>query len=341
VLTHGFVLDEQGRAMHKSLGNVVSPQDVIRQWGADVLRLWVGLSDYSDDVRLSTNLLAGPAESYRKIRNTLRYLLGNTCDFDPVRHSVPVQDMPEMDRYLLHRLQALVAEVREAYEKYRFRAATKAISDFCILDLSSFYLDALKDRLYTFPAESRQRRSAQTVLHETLVSLLKLLAPVLSVTAEEAWQSLRRQLEALGSTRRLPESVFLVDFPVAREDWIAPDLERRWREVLSYRDRVKKLLESKRAAKEMGSSLEAKVVIRVRERTVFDLLSALGPAALAEAFIVSQVELDYAPDLPGQEDTLVLVERAEGEKCARCWRYTKDVGQDCAWPRLCLRCAKA
>jgi len=342
VLTHGFVLDAEGRAMHKSAGNVVAPQDVIAKWGADVLRLWVALSDYSDDVRLSSNLMAGPAETYRKIRNTLRYLLGNTCDFDPEKHAVLPKDMPEADRYLLHRLQALIAEVREAYDKYHFRGATKAISDFCILDLSSFYLDAAKDRLYTYPGDSLERRSAQTVLHETLKALLKLLAPVLSFTADEAWQSLRGQLSE-SSKRTLPENVLLADLPIACADWVAPELEAKWKRILGWREQVNRMLENRRSAGEIGSSLGAKVHFTVIDKAAYDLLESVGPRALAEALIVSEVELSLNPEAhPGDIPELIIsVEKADGVKCTRCWRWTKDTGQDPAWPTLCLRCARA
>ena len=334
VLTHGFVLDEQGRAMHKSLGNVVSPQDVIAKWGADVLRLWVALSDYSDDVRLSSNLVAGPAETYRKIRNTVRYLLGNTFDFDPDKHAVLHKDMPEMDRYLLHRLQALVSEVREAYDKYRFRAAAKAISDFCILDLSSFYLDAAKDRLYTFPGDSVERRSAQTVLHKTLQALLKLSAPILSFTSDEAWQSLRAQLAAAGSADPLPDNVLLSSFPTANTDWQSPELEVRWSKLLAVRAQVNAQIEAMRAKGELGSSLGAKVRLAFADAGELAGYQAIGERAIAEALIVSEVQL-------AGEANAITVEKAEGEKCSRCWRWTKDIGQDAAWPTLCLRCAKA
>ncbi|MDE2237854.1 MAG: class I tRNA ligase family protein, partial [Elusimicrobia bacterium] len=210
VLTHGFVLDEKGRAMHKSAGNVVSPQKVIDSVGADVLRLWAALADYSEDVRISDKLLAGPAEGYRRLRNTLRYLLGNTSDFDPAEDAVEFSRLPELERFMLHRLSQLQSLVLGDYERYEFRSAARRLLDFCSFDLSAFYCDVLKDRLYAFPKADEARRAAQTVLAESLRRLLQLAAPVVSFTAEEAWQQGPRRWGA-------EESVFLARLPPA--DW--------------------------------------------------------------------------------------------------------------------------
>ncbi|MBI4425811.1 MAG: isoleucine--tRNA ligase, partial [Elusimicrobia bacterium] len=333
VLTHGFVLDDHGRAMHKSLGNVVSPQEVIDKVGADVLRLWVALADYSDDVRLSAKLLEGPAEAYRKVRNTWRYLLGNVCDFDPAKDLRRGDELGEMDRYLLHRLAALIEAARAALLEFRYRDAARLIVDFCNLDLSSFYLDACKDKLYTLARHAPQRRSAQTVMYHCLEALLTLAAPILSFTAEEAWTELRRLHAELGSARRLPESVFLAQAPAAPAGWRDEGLQARWSSVLAVRAAVHKGLEALRSQGKLGSSLQAKVVLTAGgpERPVLEALREQLP----EILLVSQVELRA-----GDGELQAEVERAEGSKCARCWRWQKDVGADAAQPALCQRCVR-
>ncbi|MBI4347650.1 MAG: isoleucine--tRNA ligase, partial [Elusimicrobia bacterium] len=334
VLTHGFVLDDQGRAMHKSLGNVVSPQEVIDKVGADVLRLWVALSDYSDDVRLSAKLLEGPTEAYRKVRNTWRYLLGNVCDFDPAKHARAHGELAELDRYLLHRLSELVDAATKAYTEFRYRDAIRLVVDFCNLDLSSFYLDACKDKLYTLAADARERRAAQTVMHACLEALVTLAAPVLSFTAEEAWAELRRIHGELGSPERLPESVFLALVPKPEPGWRDAALAERWGLLQSVRASVHKGIEGLRAAKTLGSSLQAKVVFKGQgpERTVLEPLLPQLP----EIFIVSQVEF-----APGNGTFAVGVEPATGvKKCARCWRWLADVGGDARHPELCARCVR-
>ena len=317
VLTHGFVLDEKGRAMHKSAGNVVAPQEVIGRLGADVLRLWVALSDYSDDVRLSDKLLEGPCDGYRRVRNTIRYLLGNTSDFVPDRDALAVKDLPEMERFLLHRLGRLQAEVLADYERYEFRSAARRLVDFCSFDLSSFYLDVLKDRLYTFPKAHPARRAAQTVMAEALRRLLLLACPILSFTADEGWQQ--------GPLRwGWGESVFLADLPGA-EGWQDARLASRWENILSLRAAAQKALEEARAAKKIGSSLQARVILAA---------PGLPPdfTQWPEVLVVSEVETKPAVSVS------VQVEPAPGAKCARCWRYQRDVGADGAQPALCGRC---
>ncbi len=337
VLTHGFVLDDQGRAMHKSLGNVVSPQTVVDQYGADILRLWVALSDYSEDVRLSAKLLEGPIDTYRKVRNTLRYLLGNTFDFDPDRDAAPYAEMLELDRFALHRLAGLVHEVEADYTAYRFRGAAKSITEFCINDLSSFYLDVLKDRLYTSSAKSRERRSGQTALWEISKALTRLLAPVLSFTAEEAWQALRAGLAERGAAASLEESVFLAGFPEVHEDWFRAELELAWRKRLDVRSRVQLALEHARREGLIGSSLEAKVLLRAGDAETRGVLE--GARELwASLAIVSQAEVESEPAAAGQ-DLEVRVLKAEGRKCPRCWQWRRDVGAE--HPELCSRCARA
>ncbi|MBI4056865.1 MAG: isoleucine--tRNA ligase [Elusimicrobia bacterium] len=333
VLTHGFVLDEQGKTMHKSLGNVVAPQEVIQKIGADVLRLWVALADYSDDVRISPKLLEGPSETYRKIRNTIRYLLGNLFDFNPEEHTLGYRDLMEMDRYLLHRLHKTITQAVQDYQKFRFRPAVRGIADFCILDLSSFYLDVSKDRFYTLPSNFRERRSGQTALFEVLHALLRLLAPILSFTAEEAWSHFRKKSD------KLPESVFLEDFPSPPREWERSELEERWSKILSVRSQVNQVLEKARKDGNIGSSLEAKIMFKTSEEEMYRFLSStieLWPTVA----IVSQAEL-LRGDSQIQEGLEVLVDKAEGKKCLRCWQWKIDVGLDPKFPELCGRCAKA
>lgn len=343
VLTHGFVLDDQGKAMHKSAGNVVSPQEVVDKYGADLLRLWVALSDYSDDVRLSSKLLDGPIDTYRKIRNTIRYLLGNIWDYEPQAHRVPDEKLLEMDRYMRHRLSELVESVTRDYNSFRFRPAIRSIADFCILDLSAFYLDALKDRLYTLGKNSVERRSCQTVLCDITISILKLMSPVLSFTAEEAWQLLRDEgsgMTAEGKKTGIAESVFLEDFPLPRPDRRDDKLARRWTKIRELKEKVLKALEEARQNGMIGSSLEARVTFRTADPELQKFLADtinLWPSIA----IISDCGLEMVGTHAGteKEELKVLVSHAEGAKCPRCWQWKTDVGSDAGHPHLCARCA--
>ncbi len=329
ILTHGMVLDGEGKPMHKSAGNAVDPEDVINKYGADILRLWVSLSDYQGDVRISETILQGPIDTYRKLRNTVRYALGNLYDYDPAVHKVPAKDLAEMDKYMLGRLNAMIEEVRAGYEEFNFRRAMRALTDFCILDLSSFMLDASKDRLYTLGVNAPSRRSAQTVLAEIVVDLLQLMAPVLCFTAEEAWQTLRHT--ALG--RELAQSIFLTNMP-ANSSFI-PDvrLEKKWNEIRRIREGVQKFLEEAREKKIIGSSLEAKVIFSTCDpstRAFLEETKALWP----EIAIVSQVEIK-----DGKDPLFVEIVHATGHKCARCWQWKDEVGT-LGEGDLCARCAE-
>ena len=328
ILTHGMVLDGQGKPMHKSAGNAVDPEDVVSKYGADILRLWVSLSDYQGDVRISEEILQGPIDTYRKIRNTVRYALGNLYDYDPAVHKVPTRELAEMDKYMLGRLNSMIEEVRAGYEEFNFRRAMRALTDFCILDLSSFMLDASKDRLYTLGANAAGRRSAQTVLAEIVVDILQLMAPVLSFTAEEAWQTLRQT--ALG--RELAQSIFLTNLP-ANSSFI-PDgrLETKWNEIRRIREGVQKFLEEARAQKIIGSSLEAKVIFSTCDpstRAFLEETKDLWP----EIAIVSQVEIKE-----GKDPLFVEIVHATGHKCARCWQWKDEVGT-LETDDVCQRCA--
>ncbi|MDP3542606.1 MAG: isoleucine--tRNA ligase [Elusimicrobiota bacterium] len=315
VLTHGFVLDEKGRAMHKSTGNVVAPQAVIEKWGADLLRLWVALCDYSDDVRISDKLLEGPADSYRRVRNTFKHLLGCLDGFEPSL-AVPYERLPEMERYLLHRLALVQKETLEDYRAYRYRDAARRLVDFCAFDLSALYLDGTKDRLYTFKTGSTERLVAQTVMAAILSRLCALLSPILSFTAEEAWRFW---------PARPADSVFLWDLPAPDARWTDEALAARWDRARELRERVNKKIEEARTAKLIGKSLDAKVLLPAGAAE----FKALN---LEELLIVSQVEF-----AGGEEITVV---HAEGAKCPRCWRWQTDLGSNQSFPELCGRCAR-
>jgi isoleucyl-tRNA synthetase len=333
VLTHGMILDEKGHAMHKSAGNAMDPQDIISKYGAEILRLWVALCDYSEDVRISEKILGGPIDTYRKIRNTLRYLLGNLSDFKPARDRVAEDKLLETDRYMRARLAVTVAAVEKHYANFQFRQAIRAVADFCILDLSAFYLDSLKDRMYTFSPDAPERRSAQTVLYDILVSVMKMMAPVLSFTAEEAWLTARAEIDP-----SLEDSVFLSDYPKFPAAWADEALLARWEKIMAVREKITVEIEKARQEKLVGSSLEARITLRAHNAEEKAFLDSVGAALWAQVAIVSKcsLELDQAAAALG-----VAVARAEGEKCPRCWQWKEDIGSDPAHAGVCGRCAAA
>ncbi len=319
-LTHGWVVDGEGRKMSKSQGNVMAPEEIIQKYGADILRLWVSSADFKSDVRVSPHILKQLTEVYRKIRNTARFLLGNCFDFEP-ENPVPYGDMLEIDRYALHRLQELVRVVTRAYEAYEYHHLFHAIHNFCVLDMSSFYLDVLKDRLYVSAAGSRERRSAQTAMYEILKTLALLVAPILCFTAEEIWQHMPGEKE---------DSVHLCLWPALKDEYLDHELAVKWRGMLAVREQVTRSLEEKRREKEIRSSLEARVDIFARGED----LEALMPFRenLAELFIVSQCFLHEGGE---GEELHIKIGRAAGEKCPRCWMYSQGVEQE---GDLCPRC---
>ena len=339
VLTHGWTLDEHGRPMSKSLGNVVLPAEVCEKWGADLLRLWVASQDYHSDLRMSDNAMTQLSEAYRKIRNTFRFALGNLFDFDPSRDALAEQDLAELDRWMLQRASALVSACETFYAEFDFHRVYHALHDFCVVDLSAFYFDILKDRLYTFAPKSSGRRSAQTAVHRIAGALVRLLAPILAFTAEEIWKHLPRQAGE-------PESVHLARFPKTAECRRFPDeaLDARWGELLRVRDEVLRALEQARNAKRITSALEARVELSA-EGTLAALLRDYA-AWLPALFIVSQVELVDSPRagavpseiLPG---FAVAVRRADGGKCERCWNYSTRVGESADYLTICERCVAA
>lgn len=329
VLTHGFIVDGDGRKMSKSLGNVISPLDVIAKYGADVVRLWVASADYSQDVGVSDEILERTSEAYRRIRNTFRFLLGNVSDFTPA-DAVPYEEMPHLDRFALVSLGDLVDRVTKSYEDWKYHAVYRNLYDYCVVELSAFYLDVIKDRLYADAAGSPARRSAQTVLAAMLVNLVRLVAPILSFTAEEVWQTMPAALR--GET----ESVQLAGWPqvAARED--AGELRASYAVLLAVREAVTRELETARNSGVIGKSQEARLVVTTTPAGAA-VLAALGLEALAETFIVSAVEIMTADDGEGDgvDDAIVKVAvlRAEGEKCPRCWNW-RELGAD----GVCARC---
>jgi isoleucyl-tRNA synthetase len=338
VLTHGFVVDGQGHKMSKSLGNVVAPQDIIKQSGADILRLWVASSSYHDDIRISKEILERLIDAYRKIRNTFRYILGNVNGFDPDQNLLTYVQLLDLDRYALARFAGYMEEIKAAYQEYEFARVYKAIYAFCNEDLSSFYLDILKDRLYTSPSNSIERRSAQTVLYHILNLLVRALSPLLSFTAEEIYMSMPK-----GSSLAKFGSVHLLTWIDPPKEWNNPSLVERFQPLVDFRPHVLKALDEMRKNGEIGSSLEAQVLIQtssVRDWEYFQSMKDL----LEQSFIVSKVHLEKVQDIAtGVSEafakTMIVVKKAEGQKCARCWNYKQDVGSSTEHPSLCGRCA--
>ena len=325
VLTHGFVVDGDGRKMSKLLGNVISPMDICDKLGADILRLWVTAADYTVDIPASQEIFDRLVEAYRRIRNTLRFLLGNLYDFDFDRDAIAPARMEELDRWIMSRLQGLVERCTRAFDEYQMHVVYHALHNFCAVDLSSLYFDMRKDCLYTFAADSLPRRSAQTALYHLLYTITRLMSPVLCHTAEEAWRSM------VGDTG--DESVQLQEWPVPEERWKDPELEGLFEKLLDVRELVTKALEEKRAGKELGTSLEASAKLAVPPSLSQIFLER--QAFLPTLFIVSRVELEV---LSEEVEAQVEVGRATGDKCSRCWNYRTSVGRYAAHPEICDRC---
>ena len=338
VLTCGFVVDAEGKKMSKSLGNFIAPDVLIQKYGAEILRLWVSASDYQDDIRISENILKQLSDAYRRIRNTSRFMLGNLFDFDPVVNGVDYSQMMEIDRFALHRLQSLIAKVKKGYERYEFHQIYHALFNFCTLDLSAFYLDILKDRLYTSTPNSLERRSAQTVMHILLNTMAKLMAPILSFTAEEIWSHMPQ-------CKDKTTSIHLSEMPVVNASWMDDTLGKSWELILAIRAEVTKVLETARVNKVIGHSLDARVVLHA-DKGLFEKLQPYKKE-LATLFIVSEAFLQE----PGQENTgaqetgmkelKVAVLAASGDKCDRCWIHDTSVGASTPHPTLCRRCETA
>ncbi|MCK4503046.1 MAG: class I tRNA ligase family protein, partial [Desulfuromonadales bacterium] len=334
VLTHGFVLDKDGRPMSKSVGNVIAPEQIISKFGAEILRLWVAATDYRDDIRLGQETLQRLSDAYRRIRNTSRYLLGNLNQFDPKTDMVDDAELLELDRWALSRLNRLTEKVTTAYEKYEFHVIYHSVHNFCAIDLSAFYLDILKDRLYTSPAESLDYRSARSTLYQIVDTLTRILAPILSFTSEEIWQKLPGERET---------SVHLATFPTVNANYLDDQLEERYTKLQQVRSEVSRQLEKARADKMIGQSLEAKVLLDTSDDYRQILTDYLD--LLPTYFIVSQVELTADLTAPQAAENLadfkLEVLPADGEKCERCWNYAANVGENSDHPTICARCVTA
>lgn len=334
VCSVGWVVDGEGRKMSKSLKNGTAPEKVIEQYGADILRLWVASSDYHSDIRVSENILKQLSESYRKIRNTARYILGNISDFNPDTDCVSYDQLTQLDKWAMIRLNELKAKANDAYNKFDFHIVYHSIHNFCTVDMSSFYLDILKDRLYCEKKDGVLRRSAQTVMYHVLRDITLMLAPILSYTAEEIWSFMPK------CSKDNQESVFLNDIPTAEEMSADTSFMEKWNRIHAIRDDVNKVLETARKEKIIGKSLEAKVILGA-EGDLYDFLNT-HLHELEPIFIVSQVELtkEPQPNAGEVEGLTVRVEHAEGEKCERCWSFDASVGSHANHPTLCKRCAE-
>jgi isoleucyl-tRNA synthetase len=330
VLTHGFVVDGEGKKMSKSAKNVIAPEEVISKLGADVLRLWVAAEDYKDDIKISDEILKRLADAYFRIRNTYRFLLGNLYDFVPGKDPIPYDQLYEVDRWALHRLQKLTQRVREAYEHFEFHIVYHSVQNFCAVEMSALYFDILKDRLYTFSTHSSGRRSAQTVLYEILKALTGLMAPILAFTTEEVWKYIPAESEK-------PGSIHFTQFPEYREDYVDEALNEKWEQIWEIRAVVTKALEEARREKTIGLSLDAQVHLFLPEK-IFTFLKPYQEE-LKFIFIVSSVILHPAEG--ATKDAKAEVRRADGKKCERCWNYDVNVGCHPEHPTLCQRCAKA
>jgi isoleucyl-tRNA synthetase len=343
VLTHGYVVDGQGKKMSKSVGNVVAPQEVIDKYGAEVLRLWVSSEDYRDDVKVSDEILRHVSDAYRKMRNTMRFMLSNLYDFDPASDAVAYSELTDLDRWALDRFAGLCRRVVKAYMDYEFHAIYHGLHNFCGTDMSSLYLDVLKDRLYVSAPESIERRAAQTVIHRILDGLLKLMAPVLSFTATEAWEHLQK----LTPDSPLETSIFFTEFPSVEDIPQDEDFSATWSRLLEIRSEITKVLEAARREKVIGLSLDAEVLIQADGDTasfLADKWEQLKELCIVSALVqvpdfngIPGVEVVEAEEIPGLK---IAVRQASGDKCERCWTLSPSVGQDDEYSTACNRCAQ-
>lgn len=338
VITHGMIVDEERQKMSKSLGNGISPQEILKQYGADILRLWVSSADYRQDMRISKDMFKHLAQNYLKIRNTARYILGNLAGFEPKTDLVPYDQMCELDRWALMKLNALVSKVIKGYDDYEFHVVLHAIHNFCVVDMSNFYLDVIKDRLYCEEKDSVLRRSAQTAMYEILDALVRMIAPILCFTADEIWQAMPHRDGDDAA------NVVLNSMPKVNPAWsFVDDMMNKWNKLTALRDDVNKALEEARKEKVIGKPLEAWVTVYVQDDAIADLLESISADDLAALSIVSKMRVIrgsgegmQGENLPGIQ---IAIERASGDKCERCWMYVDSVGQDAKHPTLCARCA--
>ena len=334
VLTHGFIKDEEGKKMSKSSGNGMMPQEIIDQYGADILRLWVASADYRGDIRISSDILKQQAEVYRKFRNTIRYILGNINDFDPAKNYVKYEDMQEIDQWAMMKLNELIKNVNAYYEKYEFYRVHNLLNKFCTIDMSAIYLDIIKDRIYSEKKDSLLRRSAQTAMYEIGMTLTKLMAPITTFTSEEIYGYLPE-----GSGKF--DTVQLESWPAFEESYINEELNAKWEKILKLREDVTKALEEKRRDKFIGNSLDASVIVEIKDKDIYETVSKYDKNFMADIFITSGFEISEVSEGFEGEVSKVNVIKAPGEKCERCWKIDENVGKDKEHPTLCPRCVSA
>ena len=334
IVTHGWVVDGEGKKMSKSLGNTIIPEDIVNQYGADILRLWVASSDYHADIRISKDILKQLTEAYRKIRNTARFILGCIGDFDPDKDAVSLENLEPIDKWALNRLDELNNKCKDAFDKFEYHIIFHAIHNFCVVDMSNFYLDVLKDRLYVEKADSETRRAAQTTIYKVLDTLTLLLAPIISFTANEIWQFMPHD------ATRNAENVILNDYPSLTGVKVDNGFAAKWEKLHNLRDDVKKAIENARNQKIIGASLDSEVELFANGETL-DFLKE-NESVLPEILIVSSVKITDGDggDFHGDMSVGVTVRKAGGEKCERCWSYSDTVGSNAEHPTLCARCAK-
>ena len=335
LLTHGFVLDGEGRKMSKSLGNTIDPLKVMEQYGADILRMWVASVDYTGDVRISMDMLKQVSETYRKVRNTLRFLHGNVSDFNSETDRVAYEELREMDQYMYMRLQEVIKAVRAAYDRYDFSTVYTTVNNFVAIELSSFYLDIAKDVVYIEGTDNKDRRAMQTVMYDTLMALLKVLTPIIPHTTEELWG----YVEFEGK----PASIQLTDFPEVDEKANFAELRTKWTKIIAVRNEVLKALEEARNAKTIGKSLEAKISVYADSETVELLNDAnidFAQLSIVSQFVIAGSKQEAPAEGLVLDKTTLVVEKADGEKCERCWTISETVGTSDTHPTLCKRCAE-
>jgi len=359
VLTHGFTVDEKGMKQSKSLGNYVNAQDEVAKYGSDILRLWVASVNYQEDIRCNDEIIGRTQEAYRKIRNTLRYLLGNIGDFDPDVQAIAYDEMFEIDKWAMQQLQKLIADVTKAYENFVFHKVFSLIYNFCTVEMSSIYMDVLKDRMYCDAADSLSRRSGQTAMYRILDYLVRMLAPILVHTTEEAWAAMksscvvrdaycekRKTHDAIRNTQ-YEESVHLAEMPKVDDsiDWAKA--ESKWQKLMGLRDEVLEVLEGLRQDKKIASNQEAAVKIRTTDDDLVSLIKdEITEKEFAALCIVSEVEIEKlggrlvegGVDITKEMPNVIVAEKSKNKKCQRCWNYWPSVGADTEYPDLCERC---
>lgn len=337
VCTHGWVVDGNGRKMSKSLGNGINPKEIVNEYGADILRLWVASSDYHTDIRISKEILKQLSESYRKIRNTARFILGNLSDFDPNKNMVEIENFDEIDKLAIIKLNSLIEKVNNAYNNLDFHIVYHSIHNFCIVEMSNFYLDILKNRLYVEKKDSLIRRSAQSAMYIILSSLSRLVAPILAFTSQEIWEFMVHDSE------KNKEHILYNDMPEKIDIIGSEDIEEKWNKILMIYDDVKKVLENCRKDKVIGASLDAKLTLFIEDKANYNFFNGIKEQ-LKEAFIVSSFSVinekkDEFKVLDSKLDIAISVEKANGQKCERCWSYKENIGEDNKYPTICKECA--